>query len=279
MPLPFAWSIGWRASLLDLGHLPLFAGLTCLFCWWLKPRLVVPVLLVVALAGSAEVAQHFVGRTASWLDFANGSLAAGATGFLFVAFRPPSKIRRIAPGIVLALMCVTWPLVRMGPVILDAAKGYEQFPTLAGFESDSEMRRWHGQQAETERRTDPAGHASARMTFHPGTEPYPSVLLSPIVHDLSEYRWICFDITSTSESLDLVVSIRGGPEDAGHTTHYQTGRRLLAGEQTLRVDLHAAASFSQPQALDLSQIWFVQLFLIKPTESRTVYLRRVWVEK
>src|SRR5687768_16220018 len=79
-PLPRGWHYGWRAEILNLGHVPLFAAVAVSLWVWLRPALARPVLVGVALAGLAEVVQHFAGRTASWSDFLHGSLGAMAAG-------------------------------------------------------------------------------------------------------------------------------------------------------------------------------------------------------
>ena len=63
LPLPTGWSGGWRSTLLDFGHVPLFA---CFVLAWAVPGRPVwrAALLAAALAGAAEVVQALVGRPA-----------------------------------------------------------------------------------------------------------------------------------------------------------------------------------------------------------------------
>jgi hypothetical protein len=86
LPLPAGWSGGWRSTLLDFGHVPLFAGVV--LAWAVPGR---PVwraaLLAVVLAGAAEVVQALVGRTADRGDFARGVLGALAGAIAVRAWR------------------------------------------------------------------------------------------------------------------------------------------------------------------------------------------------
>src|SRR5262249_17730978 len=154
-----------------------------------RPSVVRPVLLAIAVAGLAEIVQHFVGRTASWFDFLHGSLGALAAGSLIRAVRDRRSPRRAAARVVLAARMRVWRVIRFGPVILDVAEGWGEFPTLAGFRTDREMRRWEMRQAELTREpdSDHPERGSARITFLPGPEPYPGVVLNPVMRDLSDY--------------------------------------------------------------------------------------------
>lgn len=269
-PLPKGYTRGWRAELLDLGHVPLFAGLT-LAAWGYtrgSPRRAV--LIGVAIAGLAEVVQSFVGRTASWSDFlygSLGSLAAGAAILSWQAHRPSWR----AGFAVLSLALVAWPAVESGPVLLDAAEGYADFPTLASFRTGRELRRWELRQATLTR--------AGRLELLPGPEAYPSATLHPIVGDFTGYRWLCVSFAVEGGPLELVASVRDGPERDGHTTHSQAGGTYPPGEHTLRLDLPALAARAKPDPLDLADVRAVQLFTVRPAEVRVVVLRRIWLER
>jgi hypothetical protein len=280
IPLPRGWHGGWRGELLDAGHVPLFAAVAVSLWVWLRPALVRPVLIAVAVAGLAEVVQHFVGRTASWFDFLHGSLGALAAGACIRAWRDRRSPRRALGWFVLAVGLLTWPVVRFSPVLLDAVEGWGDFPTLAGFRTEREMMRWETHQAELTREADPQRPDgwSAQLTFQPGPEPYPGATLSPVVRDLSNYRWLCCSFAVDGAPLELVISIRGGPDVSGQTTHYQTERVYEPGEHVARVDLPAVAPLARPRPLDLSGTWFVQLFVDNPPAPRSIRLHRVWVE-
>jgi hypothetical protein len=86
MPLPRHWQGGgWRNTLLDLGHVPLFAALTLALRGALGGQWYRPVLVSVAVAGLAEILQAGTSRSPSFPDFLHGSLGALAVGLVIRA--------------------------------------------------------------------------------------------------------------------------------------------------------------------------------------------------
>lgn len=278
LPLPRDWRAGWRGELLDFGHVPLFAAFTLALWAWLRPSILKPVAIAVAVAGLAEVVQHFVGRTASWADWLNGSLGALAAGAVLTA-RESRRWHRLG-WLAVAVVLVAWPVWEIAPTLRDAADGDRDFPTLAHFRTDRELRRWETRQADLVREPDPdrPGEWCGRVTFRPGPEDYPSVVLKPVRRDFRDYRRLRVEFAVEGGPLDLYFSVRGGPDESGHTTHYQAGGRFGPGPHAARIDLPAAAPLAQPRPLDLSDVWFVQLFTPRPDAPRTVRVRRVALE-
>lgn len=276
-PLPRSWGAGWRSELLNFGHVPLFAGAVVSLRLWFRSSIARPAFLAVLLAGLAEIVQHFFDRSASFADFLYGVCGSLAGAGLIRAANRRSW-RRASAWLGLAVVFVAWPIVRSGPVLLDAVEGHRDFPILADFRTEREMKRWEARQATLQREPECAGVRSARLTFRPGPEPYPSAVLTPVVRNLSDYRWLCCEFAVESEPLELVLSIRGGPDDSGHSSHYQVARRFSPGDHVARLDLPAVAPLALPRPLDLADIWFVQLFVVKPDSPRTICVRRIWME-
>src|SRR5262245_48642774 len=73
VPLPRQFDSGWRAQLLDFGHVPLFALLTLALWPVCSKRWYPPALITLALAALVEVVQTFVGRSGDVPDFLRGS--------------------------------------------------------------------------------------------------------------------------------------------------------------------------------------------------------------
>jgi hypothetical protein len=44
------------------------------------------------------------------------------------------------------------------------------------------------------------------------------------------------------------------------------------------MDLDRAALLAEPDPLDHSDLWWSQVFVVRPTGPRIIYLRRVWLE-
>lgn len=295
MPLPGHWRGIWQSKLFDLGHVPLFAALTWLLWRLCGPNLITPVMLAIAIAGLAELAQQLVGRSGSWLDFVNGAcgaLAAGTGLWAWQSLNPSSpaplplsgsgeKARRPlqgALGLLLVTAGVAWPVYDAAPYLVDACEGAEAFPTLADFRTSRELLRWRTRQAELTR-VERDGAWAGRLHFLPGDAPDPYGALRPIRRDFTEYRWLCCAFDVEGGPLELVISIRSGSGDLEETTHYQEMRRYSPGANVVRLDLPAVAPKANPRPLDLTDVWIIQFFLEQPRTPRTIHLQRVWLEK
>jgi VanZ family protein len=84
---------GFRGTVLDLMHIPLFTGLTLVTLWALvgprMTRLVLVVTSIVIFAAADEVMQHWVpGRVASLADFARDALGIAIGIALAEGMRP-----------------------------------------------------------------------------------------------------------------------------------------------------------------------------------------------
>ena len=103
--------------------------------------------------------------------------------------------------------------------------------------------------------------------------------LRPVVCDFTGYRWLCYEFRVIGAPLDLVTSIRTGTADPNQTTHTDVERRSPEGTHIGRFDLAVMVTRGRPQQLDLSDIRFVTLFVVRPQESRAIVLTRVWLER
>jgi hypothetical protein len=186
---------------------------------------------------------------------------------------------RTAAGCLLAGATVIWPLMRAEPILSDAMTGFSDFNALAAFSTEGEMIRWETNQAELERERGPDGLWLGRVTFLPSEGDYSTVTLTPVVHNLYGYRLVCVSFTLEDEPIDLVLSVRGGPTEKNHTNHYQVAKTFPPGTHTMELSLIAATKFAKPHDLELSEVYFVQLFMVRPAAPRTIRIHRVWVEK
>lgn len=279
-PLPGAVAGGWRGTLLDFGHVPLFAALV--FVWSVPDRS--PwryALLAAALAGLVEVVQYFVGRSADWGDLFRGVLGAFAAAAGLTAWRSRRRPVRAVAFVLLAVGLLTWPVIDSGPRLFDAYEGYRDFPVLAKFETQRELLRWGSRQAELTRTPDPAnpGRWVGRLDFHPGPGKYPGARMEPVTREFRGYRWLCCAFEVEGGPLPVMISVRGGPLVDGHTVHFQAGRVYGPGPQLVRLDLPAQAATADPVPLDLADVRQVLFFVLQPKEVRTILIRRVWLEK
>jgi hypothetical protein len=278
-PLPPRWGGGWRGTLLDLGHVPLFAALTLGLGFALRRGWVWPAAIALALAAAAELFQPLVGRTASLLDLLRGAAGVAAAVILAHAARWPRTVPRLG-GHALALVAVlAWPVADAAPLLLDAWEGHSDFPTLADFATRRQLLRWDVSQARLERVADPEADsgASARLDFLPGPRRYPYAMLLPVVRDWSDKQSLYCSFTVPDAPLLLVVSVRGQTAEGG-PTHYQFERTYPPGRHVLEVDLESAARRAQRGLLDLTEVYCVQLFIYREHAPRTIRLHRVWLK-
>ena len=280
VPLPRAWHGGWRSTLFDLGHVPLFVALTLALGVILRVRWYWPVLLAIVIAGLGEWLQSFVSRSADVMDFLRGAASALAAGTVLRAWQGPRTRARLALHGLAALAFLAWPIANTAPRLLDAYEGWRAFPTLADFDAPRRLLRWGCQQATLERVPSAQfpGKWDARLEFHPGPERYPGAGLEHVLRDFSGYRRICWAFTVEGEPLTLHFSLRGDPKRQADTPHYDSEQTFSPGTHVATIDLAVAADRARPGRLDLSQVWRSLVFVIEPDRRRTVYLHRVWLE-
>ena len=271
MPRPGRWLGVWHGELLDLGHVPLFAALVLILRYGAGFTLARALLATVGVAALAEVVQPWVGRSGGWADFLTGVLGALAAAAAVRASESRGWAR-VGYGVA-AVAAVTWPVVEAAPYLADTFDGREAFPVLADFSTDREFRRWVGDQAELTR----AG-AGLRLDLLPGPEPYSSGALRPVVPDFRDYRWLYCSFEVVGGPLELVFSVRSGVPGRDGTTHAQDEAEYAGGRHVVRFDLQQLAARARPAPLDLSDVRYVQLFVLRPPEARTVVVRRVWLE-
>ncbi|MBA4065973.1 MAG: hypothetical protein C0501_20090 [Isosphaera sp.] len=272
MPRPARWLGAWHGELLDLGHVPLFAALVLVLRFAAGFTVGRALLAAVAVAAVAEVVQPWVGRSGGWADFLTGVLGAVAAAAAVRAWEPRPTGARVGYAVV-AAAAVAWPVVEAGPYLADTVDGRDAFPVLADFTTDRQFRRWVCDQATLTRQG-----AAARLELLPGPEDYPGAALRPVVPDFRGHRWLCCSFEVVGVPLELVFSVRSGVPGAAGTTHVQAEAEYAGGRHVVRLDLAALAARARPAPLDLSDVRYVQLFVLRPAEPRTVVVYRVWLE-
>jgi hypothetical protein len=279
-PLPAAWEGGWRSQFFDLGHVPLFAGLTLVFWWVFRGPWYWPILPALAVAGLAEVVQESVGRSGNVADFLRGGAGILAAAFLIRAATGPRSWRRLVTQGLLVAALVAGPVIELGPRVLDAAEGYHDFPTLSDFRTSRQLLRWSCQQAELIRVPDPdhPGSFAGRITFLPGPDIFPGVALEHVCRDFTGYQRLCWSFTVEEGPLTLVFSLRGGPDGNRETSHFQFAQTFGSGVHQAKMDLNRAAARAQPATLDMSWLWCSQVFIVRAGEPHAIHLHRVWLE-
>jgi hypothetical protein len=273
-PFPEGLLGGWQGELFDFGHVPLFAFLVLTFRAGMGPPLWRPLLTTIAVAGLVEIVQPLVGRTGNWADFLRGCLGAFAAGSAFRAWESRRTRLRAFAYVTLAIGLLVWPVMEVTPYVADTVESHRTFPVLATFSTDYEFRRWTCGQATLSRYPDRGG----RVEFLTGPDEYPGVALRPGNGNFGSHRWLCAEFQVVGAPLELVISVRTGRGGASGTTHTDIARTYAGATHIARLDLAAMASQGRPEPLELSDVRSVIFFLVRPRESRTIILKRVWLE-
>lgn len=273
-PIPARLLGVWQGQILDFGHVPLFATLVLALRVGMGAPLWRPLFAAIALAGLAEIVQPFVGRTGDWVDFLRGSLGAFSAAAALRAWESRRSRIWACAYLILAVALPVWPVVEVAPYLADAMTGRRAFPVLATFSTDHELLRWECEQARLART-----EGGCRIDFLTGPAEYAGAALRPVVGDFSGYRWLCYEFQVIGEPLELATSIRTGMNDPSQTAHAEIAQRHAVGHHVARLDLTAMAAQGRPERLNLSDVRSVILFVVRPQESRTILLTRIWLER
>jgi hypothetical protein len=280
-PLPRHWQGGgWRNTLLDLGHVPLFAGLTVALRRVLGGPWYRPVLVSIGVAALGELLQAGTNRSPSLLDLLHGSLGALAAGLVIRGWQGNRRLSVRLCHALAALVLAAWPFLEAAPGLLDEYRAWRDFPILADFEAPGSLSRWEPHQAVLSREPAP-GQPEAwagRLEFLTGPRDYPGAMLRHTVRDWSGYHRLCWSFTVEGSPLPLVFSVRGGPNRQDRSAHLDIGRTFPPGTHQFTLDLQSAVERARPGKLDQANVWYSLVFLVRPDRNRVVHLHCVWLE-
>jgi hypothetical protein len=279
-PLPDRWQGDWQSKFWDLTHVPLFAGMTLYLSWILRRSWAAPAIIALVVAGLAELIQDHVGRTGDILDFVRGALGVGTAVVALHAWQGPRTLLHLGGHALVIVGLVAWPIADSLPRLLDAYEGYLALPTLADFQTPRQLLRWQCQQSQLLRLPDPEQPERwcGRLELLPGPARYPGAILPVLSYDWRPYQRLCWSFSCEEAGLPLTFSVRSGLDDQNRSNHAQVGQTFQAGAHVVRLDLATLAQQGHFGPLDLSNIRYVQVFSLSAEQTRTVYLRRVWLE-
>jgi len=227
VPLPNGYRALWVGALGDTVHVPMFAVLTYLlvrFCW--PNRMIEIVAIACLLAAGAEIVQPLFGRSASWRDLAYG--VVGIAMAVVVLQRRWSLPLRAAALAALAV----WPVAHVGPVLIDAYRGWRNFPVLADFNGPFCDRRWLLQRAQLR-----PTKGSAIVDFAAAPDSGAGMILLPIVRDWTAYERLVIDFSFEGEPLFLLISVRDGKKLPPEMPRFDLWRHYQPGQHHVEIDL------------------------------------------
>ena len=265
-----------RGSLLDAGHVPLFAVFALLTLW--LSRLTVPgtgarhylvafALVVLDVLGT-EFIQKFGARDAAWTDFLRDLIGGAAALFLILAIERRHPVVRVG-AILLALLLLAVGLAELVQVTLDYRARNEAFPTLAGFDAPWEPRFVHGHDAELVSVPAPAAWVipDAGLVGQLDTQAvdYPSLSIREPVPDWGGYNALEFVVWSDlAAPIDLFVRIHDRQHDGSYTDRYNGVFRVGPGANHVSVSLADVQAAPRDRSLDLEHVTGVAIFLERP---------------
>ncbi len=280
VPMPERWHGHWQSTFGNLMHVPLFAGLTLYLSWLLRCSWYWPALIALMVAGLAEWLQEYSGRSGSVLDFIRGALGVFAAVVGRWAWQGPRTLPRLSGAALVLVGLLLWPVAEALPRLLDAYEGYQSLPTLADFQTERQLLRWHCQQSVLIRVPDPKrpGHWLGQLDLLPGLTPYPGAMLSVLNYDWRSYQRLCWSFSCEETFAPLVFSVRSGRDEQNRSNHAQVECTFVAGSHVVKLDLSGLAQQGHDGPLDLSNIRSVQIFSLDLKRAKCVHLQRVWLE-
>ena len=264
-PLPATWSVPWVGALMDLGHLPLMAGLTVALSWFggMRPPVAFGIALAIGVGG--ELGQSLVGRSSSAEDVLR-NLCGALIGC--VLLRPPAGRAEWAGQGALVALLVLAPVVRAWPALADGHRAYVQFPALLDPSVVPSPLR-----ARIYRADASATAAGLRLAFRPGTG-YAGMELRTVVTDWTGYGTLTLDL-SLPEPLRLNLVIPDYREAKEHGDRFNASRSFAAGEHRWTIPLADVAAAPRTTPLDLAQVRFLNLFVGPDGGGRSLTLKSV----
>jgi hypothetical protein len=280
-PLPNDYRAPWTTSLMDLLHVPLFAGVTWALFGVLGRRLGWACGLAVALAAVGELGQSLVGRTASLADLARGVLGVVTAAVVLRWLRVrPVHPRQLAGALLVVIAVAGWAGYHYGPVFLDTFRAYRSFPELADFRFRGAVARWRTESAIVRRIAADGVKQTwvGELEFIPNERDASGIILFPVVSDWSAYRTLRCELSFRGEPLDVWLSIRDGRQVRRPQRRFEWQARLAAGRHTVRIDLDAVAKGEEFAPIDLTRVQSFHFGLAGLRQPRTVLLERIFLE-
>jgi VanZ family protein len=281
VPLPPALNTPVLRYTFDLGHVPLFAGVTLVLFSVVRGgrrrRALVAFIASALVAGGVEILQMAIPtREASLDDFGRG-----VAGALLTLAGIASWNRGRAWRLVFVTLSVSvagagvWLLVAQADIV----RAFErQMPLLAGFEQSWELDRWHAKPATTMlRRRGNASEGDWSLEIDCQGGEYPGVSIEGFAPDWRRYRALVWSAyLPGSKPLQLTVRI---DDDLGdiYGTRFVSIVELEPGSGTYRIGLDRVAS-ALPHPMNLAQITELHFFLDHPDRAETFFIDAVRLE-
>ena len=298
VPLPFEGRL--EATLVDLGHAPMFGGITLAVLWlwqrfrplsrfgrdWIG-RLALVALCVFAFGIAIEIAQSLTGRKAAMHDVvANGLGIAAMTLTCFAVLRYRQGTPRKWPNyvaIVLASGCFIAAFVHPVTIAMDIYAVRRDFPLIASFESPIELTRWYFDGCRGTLAPENVTHGERAMRLSIAPVDYPSATLIETFSDWSDISQWQVDMTLDAEygsPLQICLKVI----DAEHRDYHSDVSRMwfeLRPGKTTVLTFPRAEILDGPDGrkLQLSNIKYLSLLAAPPDRETHIDVDHLRVTK
>ncbi len=122
------------------------------------------------------------------------------------------------------------------------------------------------------------GEWSLAVQILPGR--YPGIALVWFPSDWSSYAELSFDLTFEGPGeLDLIVKIQDRQHNNQHEDRFHQSFRLQSSQHHIRIDLGQVAVAPKGRLPDLTQVTFLQLFVVNIDRLQIFYLDHVRLHK
>lgn len=222
------------------------------------------------LGGAIELIQMFsVGRTASLMDVIRDLVGC----FFAIAFFN-SQIKTVIFGkkIIIRLIAsfsVIFLLIPLSFSIIDDVRAYNQFPVIAGFESDLELTRFY---TATTVRIDGqvASHGKSSLNVILENAKYPGIHLVYFPRNWFSFKSLKFSIYNYSEQvIDMSCRINDLEHNNSYTDRFNIGLSIKPGWNHISIPLADVKVAPQTREMDMAAIANIGIFssrLEKPVE-------------
>ncbi|MEK0449328.1 MAG: hypothetical protein RL088_1596 [Verrucomicrobiota bacterium] len=273
--------------LLDAGHLPGFFALT-LFAHRFWPcdtppcaRRLRAASALTMFSVAVEIIQPLTGRSASTTDLING-IAGILLAFILLA-SADSK-RRTA----IRLMLIPLGAICLASAFLPAwheSAGMRwrmaNFPLLADFETDAELRLWPASGDGTSADRSPAHPSHGQFSLQVKTAPsaiWPGVRLNAGGRDWSAYSTLAFDIWNDGPEFVITARVDDDFPHKEREDRFYRDLQLAAGWNRIRIPLSEIEPSPRARRLDLRAIRTVAFFIDAPKAAHTIHIDHVRLE-
>ena len=273
-------------ELWNLGHFFYFGLFTLLFDNYLRARrysrfarvcLNICVLLFLGIA--IELVQlSIAGRMFSWLDVIRDVSGGSVVLCWRMSFAAVSWKTRFL--IVLGTGLMLLNLLPITIVAFDVYSVYKSFPLLSGFESRFELDRWLGD-ARLSRDDFVAIQGKYSVKIELTTKQYSGVSLHYFPGDWSGWNRLVFNVYNSGVPLELHFRVhdnRHTGDNQQYDNRFNGSILLDNGWNKTSVPLVDILNGPRGRQMDLTKIRGFGIFVIRQSESRTIYLDNVYLK-